>query len=274
MSEVLIHCRAQGQATPGVAIGLALAQRLGVRADGLYVAALYPGAFASPETVAMTLAAVKREYEQALGAAPWWSEQLAARGLAGTWHVAEGETVECLCQAARWSDLIVIERSAQLTHAPIGYGVVSRTVFASGLPVLVVPDSCAATTCGSRVAVAWNGSREAARALRGALPVLAKADSVIVLEGERACAPGDAPRQLVSVPWTEFLARAGVRYESRAFAPRAGETGASLLEAAQAAGADLIVMGAWGHSRITELILGGTTRHLLSHSAVPLLVAH
>lgn len=273
MGEVLIHCRTLDQATPGVTLGLALARRLDARADGVYVAALYPGAFASPETVALTIMAVKREYEQALAAAAWWRGQLAAHGLEGEWRVAEGETVECLCHAARWSDLVVIERSLLHPEAPIGFGIVSRTVFASGLPLLVVPESSSARECGRVVVVAWNGSREAARALRGALPVLERAERIVLLDGEHDSAP-ESTRRLPPMPWQPYAQRAGLKIEARAFPARHGEAGPALLDAARTLGADLVVMGAWGHSRIAELILGGTTRYMFGHSDVPLLVAH
>jgi nucleotide-binding universal stress UspA family protein len=270
--EILIHCRAREQLTPGVELGLELARGLGAHAAGLFVAAMYPGAFAAPETVALTLMSVRREFDQASAAAPWWQATLAARGLEGEWRVAEGDTVECICHAARWSDLVVLERSMLHPEAPIGFGTVSRTVFACGLPIVIVPDTQPAQTCGKVVLVAWNGSREAARALRGALPLLRRAEQVILLDGEHPSTT-EPPRR-PALPWQAFLGRAGIRVDARTFPARHGEAGAALLDAAHGLAADLIVMGAWGHSRIAELILGGTTRYMLSHSDVPLLVAH
>jgi hypothetical protein len=109
-------------------------------------------------------------------------------------------------------------------------------------------------------------------AIRGALPLLARAESVRVFEGE----PADNPlglRYLPNLDLRAWLARRGIDATFSAFSART-DIGAALIDAAHAMDADLIVMGAWGHSRITELVLGGTTRHLFQHSDLPLLVAH
>ena len=119
---------------------------------------------------------------------------------------------------------------------------------------------------------AWNRSRESALAIRGALPLLARAESVQVFEGE----PTENPLGLRCLPSLDLragFARRGIEATFTPFGARA-EIGAALLNAAHTMDADLIVMGAWGHSRITELVLGGTTRHLFQYSDLPLLVAH
>ena len=178
-----------------------------------------------------------------------------------------------LCHAARWSDLVVVERPQLNPDAPTGWGVVSRTVFAASAPVVVVPDSVTLERAATHIVVAWNCSREAALAIRGALPLLRLAEQVVVLEGD----PVENPfglRYLPKLDLRTWLTRHGVAAEFRAFKPPTKERGAALLEAAHALSADLIVMGAWGHSRITELVLGGTTRHLFQSSDLPLLVAH
>jgi len=150
--------------------------------------------------------------------------------------------------------------------------VVSRTVFGSSAPVVVVPESTTLDRTGGDMVVAWNQSREAALAIRGALPLLRLAERVVVLEGN----PVDQPfglRYLPKLDLRAWLARHGVNAQFRPFQP-GKERGQALLDAAHAEHADLIVMGAWGHSRITELVLGGTTRHLFQSSDLPLLVAH
>jgi nucleotide-binding universal stress UspA family protein len=125
---------------------------------------------------------------------------------------------------------------------------------------------------GERILVAWNQSREATLAIRGALPLLARAAQVTVLEGSPAENPFGL-RYLPKLDLRAWLQRRGIAADFRPFAP-AKDIGAGLLAAAHAIDADLIVMGAWGHSRITELVLGGSTRHLFQHSDLPLLVAH
>ena len=242
--DVLIHLRRTDEPTPAVHVGLALAKRLRAWTSGLHVVAIAPAAFASPEAVALQVHEADEMVDEAKVREHWWLAQLEALGLEGEWLVSQGDTVEVICHAARWSDLVV-----------------------------VVPDSVKHECTGARIVVAWNASREAIRAIRGAMPLLARAERVLVLEGE----PVENPfglRYLPKLDLRAWLARHDVNAEFRAFKPAAKERGAALLETARAESADLIVMGAWGHSRITELVLGGTTRYLFQSSDLPLLVAH
>jgi nucleotide-binding universal stress UspA family protein len=271
--DVLIHLRRTDATTPAVRLGLALAQRLGAWTSGIHIVAIAPAAFASPEAVALQVHEADEMVDEANARRDWWLAELAARKLEGEWQVSQGDTVEVLCHAARWSDLIVVERPQLNPDAPTGWGVVSRTVFGSSAPIVVVPDSVTLDRAATRIVVAWNRSREAALAIHGALPLLRLAEHVTVLEGE----PVENPfglRYLPTLDLRAWLARHGVAAEFTAFKPTHKERGAALLHAAHEAAADLIVMGAWGHSRITELVLGGTTRHLFQTSDLPLLVAH
>jgi len=271
--DVLIHLRRTDAVTPAATLGLALAERLRGWTTGLHIVPIAPAAFASPEAVALQVHEADEMVEEAKGRKNWWLHQLAARDLHGEWQVAQGDVVEVLCHAARWSDLIVVERPQLNPDAPTGWGVVSRTVFGSSAPVVVVPESAKTECAGAHILIAWNQSREAALAIRGALPLLRLADRVTVLEGD----PVENPfglRYLPKLDLREWLGRREVTAEFRAFKPPGKERGPALLDIAHSSGADLIVMGAWGHSRITELVLGGTTRHLFQSSDLPLLVAH
>lgn len=270
--DVLIHLRRADAETPAVSLGLAFARRLDAWVTGLHVVPIAPPAFASPEAVALQVHEADQMVKDAEQRAPWWSHLLASHGLSGEWQVTQGDTVEVICHAARWCDLVVVERPTLNPDAPTGWGVVSRAVFGSSAPVVVVTESVRPECTGAHIVVAWNRSREAALAIRGALPLLRLAKSVIVLEGE----PVDHPfglRYLPKLDLHAWLARHRVNAEFRPF--RCGkESGPALLDAAHEAGADLIVMGAWGHSRIAELVLGGATRFLFQSSDLPLLVAH
>ena len=271
-TDLLIHLRRMDGATAAAAVGLALARRIDAWVTGLHVVPIAPAAFASPEAIALYVNEADTLYRDALALAPSWNERLQSLGLGGEWQVAQGDTVESLCHASRWSDLVVVERPQLNPDAPTGWGTVSRTVFGASAPVVVVPENHAPVEVGARILVAWNQSREAMLAIRGALPLLAGAAHVTVLEGD----PGDNPFGLRYLPRQDlraWLARRGIHPEYRAFTAQK-DRGAALLEIAHAQAADLIVMGAWGHSRITELVLGGTTRHLFQHSDLPLLVAH
>jgi nucleotide-binding universal stress UspA family protein len=136
----------------------------------------------------------------------------------------------------------------------------------------VVPETAQLNTLGERILVAWNHSREAMLAVRGALPLLSRAREVVVLDG---VAPDDelGTRHLPRLDLAAWLERHGIRAQVRTFAAK-NDYGMNILADAKDMQADLIVMGAWGHSRIAQLVLGGTTRHLFQNSDLPLLVAH
>jgi nucleotide-binding universal stress UspA family protein len=271
--DILVHVRNTGGDSLAVRAALAIARRIGnAYLYGLYAAPLGAVAFSTPETVVFQATEADQLYRDALGRRGWWQAQLDAAGAHGEWLVAQGEPVEALCLASRWCDLIVAERPTLNPDAPIGWGTVSRTVFGAGVPVLVVPETAKADSVGARVLVAWNHSREAMRAIRGALPVLTRAELVIVLDGtpqEDRLVMRHQPR----VDLSSWFERRGIPAQFRSFTPK-GDPGAGILANARESGADMIVMGAWGHSRISELVLGGATRTLFQQSDLPLLVAH
>ena len=270
--EILIHLRRCDASSRSVLLGLRLAARLKAYAFGLHVVPIAPAAFASPEAVALHVREADDLYRDALACSGWWQTTLAAAGLSGEWQVAQGDTVEALCHAARWCDLVVAERPTLQPDAPTGWGIVSRTVFGASTPVVVIPETVRGEDCGERIVVAWNASREGTLAIRGALPLLAQASAVTVLEG----VPHENPfglRYLPKLDLRAYLARHGVNATFEPFAATK-DAASALLDAARARNADLIVMGAWGHSRIAELVIGGTTRQLFQTSDIPLFVAH
>lgn len=271
--DILIHLRRCEGGLQAAEAGLRLARRLGAHALGLHVVALSPVAFASPEAVAPHASEAHHLIADARARAPWWQGELDRFGVAGDFQVVQGDTVEALCHAARWSDLVVVERPVLNPDAPLGWGIVSRTVFGSSAPVVVVPEAARVEHIGRHIVIAWNASRESTLAVHGALPLLARAERVIVLEGEPA-GDGFGADMLPKLDLRAWLARRGIEAGFEAFRPARDAHGHAVLEAAHAHDADLIVTGAWGHSRITELVLGGVTRHLFQHSDLPLLVAH
>ena len=143
----------------------------------------------------------------------------------------------------------------------------------SGRPVLIIPNAPARPFATRRVLVAWNGRREATRAVFDALPLLKKAQDVSVIWID----PRKASDEAGDIPAADLcaaLARHGVKCgEGASISPKlsAGET---LLFEATKFGWDLLVMGCYGHSRLREFILGGATRHVLSQMTIPVLMSH
>jgi nucleotide-binding universal stress UspA family protein len=186
------------------------------------------------------------------------------------WRVSEGAGVASLIQQVRCADLTVLGQ-VDPGHASISRAGPEEIVLASGRPALIVPAVGHFEAVGRRVLVAWNASREAARALGDALPLLADAQAVTVL----SISPTDIiESEHRGADVTRHLARHGISAIAAASTAAEVEVGDVLLSHAADHGADLIVMGAYGHSRTREWLLGGATRHLLRHMTVPVLMAH
>jgi nucleotide-binding universal stress UspA family protein len=143
-------------------------------------------------------------------------------------------------------------------------------VLGAGRPVLLVPYAGRYADAGKRVLIAWNASREAARAVADALPLLVRADAVDVV----AFAPGGDHGEVPGADLAHYLARHGVKANAAVDSAPEVAIGERILTRAADTDADLIVMGAYGRSRLSELVLGGATRTLLAAMTVPVLMAH
>lgn len=185
--------------------------------------------------------------------------ELAAQGLPFRVIRSEAEPVEALANAARLADLIIVSRSS---------GLAGELALAAPAPVLVLRDDEALALPVARACIAWDGGNEAAMALRRAIPLLAHCAAIEVLTviEKRGGAPAaDA---------LAYLEQHGVRAHPREL-DRDGSTEATLSAAVAGAGAQLLVMGAYGRSRMREFLFGGVTRHFLEAADAPaLLLAH
>ena len=148
-----------------------------------------------------------------------------------------------------------------------------QVTLVSGRPILVVPNVGNFADLGRRVVIGWNASREAARAVNDAMPLLTAAETVTVLTIE----PREEPRahdELSGADISLHLARHGVKVEIERTVSADLPVGEVLLSRVADLGADLLVMGAYGHSRVRELLLGGATRSLLRSMTLPVLMSH
>jgi len=189
--------------------------------------------------------------------------------------IEESDMSIALQRRGRVNDLTVLTQSDPRAQEGQAFRnpQIETTILASARPVIVLPYANAATTLGTRVLVAWDDSHAAARATADALPLLRRAQTVNVMLFNRDAATdeGGVSTDLGSV--AEWLARHGVKAHTTV------ETTSipiadSLLSRAADQQSDLIVMGAFGHSRWRERILGGTTRDVLGTMTVPVLMSH
>ncbi|QLH38661.1 MAG: universal stress protein [Defluviicoccus sp.] len=191
-------------------------------------------------------------------------------GPSASWLEEMGREADAVVLAGRLADLIVVGRTGNEVHgsAPV----LTAALFETGRPVLVAGKRAEGQNPTDRagaprwVVVAWNQSAEAARAVAGALPLLARAQRVTAV----SVGDGDeTARGLADL--ARYLAWHGINAET---AVLSGHPSPSEALAAAGAGADLVVLGGYSHSRLRELILGGVTRHLLEKTSLPLLLAH
>jgi nucleotide-binding universal stress UspA family protein len=186
-----------------------------------------------------------------------------------TWvEVAGPELPRRFIDEAAYADLLVLGAMGSAALGGPGPGFVEEVLLGSGKPGLVMPAGARPAAIGRRVMVAWNGSPQAARALAAALPFLQRADTVDVVAWApaRVAAPS-------GIDVGTFLRRHGVEATVERRAPGRA-IAAELAAAAADRGADLIVMGCYGHGRWRERVLGGATRAVLASPTLPTLLAH
>lgn len=231
----------------------------------LYTEAHIPGEILEAQRQAAVERAgeAKKVFEAAAGKA----------GLSSEWRFVEGDFVRTLSLHARYADLLIIGQSDPSDDWSVTRGALEQVLLDVGRPVLVIPYIGAPKVPGENVVVAWNASREAMRAIHDAMPLLERAKTVRVLSINPPRGPsgeGEAPGADIS----HHLARHNVKAEAVHVEAEDIAVGEVLLSRAADQQADLIVMGAYGHSRYRELILGGATRSLLEAMTIPVLMSH
>ncbi len=176
-----------------------------------------------------------------------------------------GREEDIVAQQARLADLTVVP------HPDSGEDVSSSdalhaVLFDSGRPVLISPQK-AVETIGKRVCLAWNGTAESAESALAAIPWMKQAEAVRILSAEGYQRRGPAAPELAA-----YLALHDINADIVMFPSIRNSVGAGLLEAARQFGCDLLSMGAYSHSRLRQLILGGVTRHVLESATIPVMM--
>jgi len=188
-------------------------------------------------------------------------------GASAEWREEWGRDDDVVARYGRLADLIVApqptgESDVSLTLA------LNAALFDTGRPVLVVPPG-GGNAMGRKVAISWNGSAQSARAVGSALPFLKNAEDTTVFSVESPRTQSSKSREV-----SEYLGWHGLRCSTREIVGSGGTVGAELMNEIEKAAIDLLVMGAYTHSRVRQLILGGVTRHVLENAKLPVLMAH
>ncbi|MBS0566849.1 MAG: universal stress protein [Proteobacteria bacterium] len=277
MRDILAYASNHQTFTPSLCYAAALAKQFEARLNALYVQEpiTYLPTYAAIGLVAEIARFTEEEVEAARQNGARFTRWASDRGVAeNDWMVVEGALKPVLAEICNWHDLLVLGVGGDSGWGSVGR--VGELLLSCGAPCVVVPERSAIPTSEARlasIAVAWNGSPESVRVIHAALPLLARADRVTLIDGETVDPTANLVR-FSPMRIEPYLARHGVKVVRRRLEVGGDEAGAALLAAAHEAQADLLVMGAYGKSRFSEWLLGGATRHVLEYATLPLFMRH
>lgn len=272
---ILVHLDGRGRSTERLDFAFGVAATFEAHLVGLYAPGVpripsYALAEAGP---AVRELVERRRAESMHQAEKAFRDASARRGDAGAeWRISEADPAVAVALSARYADLVIVAQAEPQDEVGVRY-LAEEFVLSADRPVLYLPYAGRFATIGERVMIAWDAGREAARAVSDALPLLRRANAVevAVFDPERRRREhGEQPGADVSL----YLARHGVKVSVTQQSGADFDVGAQVLSRAADTAADLIVMGAYGHSRLRELVLGGVTRTILESMTVPVLMSH
>lgn len=274
--QLLVHLDPASASARRLAYARRLAQRLDAALAALYAAT--PGYLELPYApeVGPSLAAelVELDAQRRARTLKMFDETMATPGPLATWAEAKDmAVVPAVTQQALHADLLVLGQYERDSDAIGGvpFDFAETVLAASGRPAVVVPYVGWTGPVADVVAIAWKPAREAARAVSASLPLLRGAREVHVLTWGEAAGSGIAGSQL---DLAGYLRLHGVQARAHHGGPEPHDLGEVLLSRASELGADLLVMGCYGHARAREWVLGGASRTILGAMTLPVLMAH
>lgn len=253
-----------------------LATRHQAHLTGLYVMPPVPTYGATSVGAAIIKSGLNTFKHEAERVRVAFEKATAGRPFVAEWRLAGADQLgyaETILDQVRAADIAFVgQRDSDWNYSTL-MDEPERLAIESGRPVLIVPHAGRFPVFGKRVTVAWNGRREAARAVFDALPILKEAEKVRIVwinPQNEASDVGDIPAAEIAIT----LARHGVKCETAKAYATDLKVGDVILSDLADDGTDLLVMGAYGRSRIREFVFGGTTKHILNHMTVPVLMSH
>jgi nucleotide-binding universal stress UspA family protein len=267
---ILVHLNDEARAPALIAAAARLAQHSGAHVAGLFTMPpiFYPADVMMPMGPEVFAELSAEQDAQAARTKAIFEAACAGQPFVGEWrvrgaaHDSYEPIAEGLIKEARSAELLIVSQPNPANASPVMREVPVRAVMDSGRPVLVVPYAWTPgddrQVFGKSIAVAWNDSRESARAVFTV----------------REARPGRAAADVPAADIAATLARSGVRVDVEALPAVSGSAGSAILESAAARGCELLVMGLYGHSRLREVLLGGVSRDVLSAMTFPVLMSH
>ncbi len=285
LRDLLVYLDQTSRSLARLQFAADLARRNGSCITALYVREWSPAQLARRRTAELAgrpLAdvealdcAVEDSIDQSARAARAALERLAAQhGLETEWRMVHGDPRIVLPQHARYADLCILDAQTPAASTSGGSPLSEEILFTAGRPVLLLPGTGDFSTLGAHVAIAWNSSRAAARAVNDALPLLEHSQKTTVIT-VNARDFLERPGALPLPQLLEHLKRHGISAQSIELPDVSiAEVADTLQEKARAAGADMIVAGAHGHTWLSEVLLGSVTRDLLSRLQLPVMMSN
>jgi nucleotide-binding universal stress UspA family protein len=277
IKDILVQVDGAKSAPARYAAAIEMAQFHGAHLTGLCQAIEPPVpatilGMVPPEAIASQREFVREQAEAAMAAFRLAVERAGIPGEGRIVQVPDFDAVDVFVQHARHSDLVILGQQDPSDFLAVGPSFPADIVMACGRPAIIIPYIGAPPVLGQRILVAWDAGREAARAVNDALPILERAHTVTVLSVNPDMA-GNGKRE-PGADISLHLARHGVKVAAARTIAREISVGDAILADIADNSIDLLVMGAYGHSRMREFVLGGVTRHLLEHMTVPVLMSH
>lgn len=276
LNDIVVYVDSAEATKARVGFAVALAKEHGAHLIGIAFApiALLPlyGADVGFADMSEVLESVKSQGAKALQA---FEASAKAAGVTAEVRLMQGMSDEFphdFARAARQADLAILGQPRDGDPLIGQYALVERCLFASGRPVIIVPASPEKLALKGAVVAAWDGSAEAARAINDAMTFLKQAARVVLVVGVTGAQDEEDGPEIDDM--VAHLKRRGIMVEAMRVKTGEGDIGRLLLTTAKTLGADLMVMGAFHHSRWREFILGGVTLTVLEEATIPLIMAH
>jgi nucleotide-binding universal stress UspA family protein len=276
LKQMLVHLDPSIDTVHRLALARELAGQHDAALSGLYATTpVFVGLPCSPEmSPAMAASLLEVDHKRRGRTHRMFDESLRAPGVAASWsETLEVPVIGAFAQQALHADLLVVgqRNPTDLLAAGVPADFAEAVMLASGRPALVVPYVACPARIGETVAIAWKETREAARAVAAAMPILKRARQVHIVcwDDEELPLVQGARLDLAG-----YLQLHGVRASWHRQGAEPNDLGEILLSRVFDLGADLLVMGCYGHSRAREWILGGTSRSILASMTLPVLMAH
>ena len=274
LKSILVHAAANDRLEPVLDVACTLAKTHAAHLIGLHVSsdpAVPLQSLPGPVPTELMVSIESRIEMERDRSQTGFDAATARHGVRGEWRTGSGDLANLIGTHARYADLAVMGQAAE-DDQPDDPELPTVVATMTSRPVLIVPRAGNFGEAGKRVLVCWNASREATRATTDALPILQRADHVTVLavNPDDGAGHGAVPGADIS----HYLARHGVRAEANRTYAEDIDIADAILSRASDLGCDLIVMGAYGHSRMLEWIFGGVTRSIMRTMTRPVLISH